>query len=56
MKLIDRDELADNELDVLTRLDHENVVKYYSHFDFSVNGITGNRKIKLSILIEFCEV
>ena len=54
--MMDRDEIAENELNVLTRLNHENVVKYFAHFEFSVRGSTGNKKIKLAILTEFCEV
>ena len=56
MKLIILDELANNELDILTRLDHENVVKYYAHFELTVKDLAGNKIIKLSIFTEFCEV
>lgn len=56
MKIMDRDEIADNELIILSRLDHENVVKYYTHFDFNVKDNRGNKRTKLAILTEYCEV
>lgn len=56
MKLLDRDEIADNELNVLSRLDNENVVKYFAHFEFSVRDNRDHKKTKLAILTEFCEV
>ena len=54
--MIDRDEMADNELKILTKLSNDNLVKYYDHFELVVNSSAGNRKIKLAIITEFCEV
>lgn len=56
MKVIERDEIAENELDILKGLEHENIVKYYTHFEFSVIENTGVKKIKLAIITEYYEV
>lgn len=50
MKIMNWDKITANELDVLTKLDHENVVKYYAHFNFCVRGHGGNNRLKLAIL------
>lgn len=66
MKIIDLDEAALNEKQILTKLDHENVVKYFDHFEIEMKGADGrggrgsrgagvNIK-KLCIVTEFCEV
>lgn len=47
---MDWDNIADNELNVLQRLDDVNVVKYYAQFDFNVKTNDGKNKIKLAII------
>ena len=54
MKVIESDETVDNELSVLIRCDHENIVKYYDHFEVNYRG--SNNHSSLCVIIEFCEV
>lgn len=54
MKIMSLDQVAENETKVLTRLNHENVVKYYEDFEIDI-GSNADR-IKLCIITEFCEV
>lgn len=58
MKLMNLDETAVNELLVLIRLDHENVVKYFNHFQFISRPAVDSRvsPTKLCVITEFCEV
>lgn len=51
MKILDENEMAQNEANTLSRLDHENIIKYYEHFEFRINETN-----KLCIVTEFCEV
>ena len=46
-----KDETAENELNVITSVDHENIVRYYDHFEL----IKGGTKY-LCIITEFCHV
>lgn len=56
MKVMDSNEMAGNELAVLIRLDHENVVKYYDHFEVNVRGVGYQSIVNLCVIIEYCEV
>lgn len=53
MKMLDLNEMAQNETEILTRLNHENIVKYLDHFEVENQNY---REIKLCIVTEFCEV
>lgn len=55
MKVMDKDEVAENELEIVRRLNHENVVKYFDHFDFTVGNNYGHQELKMCIISEFCE-
>jgi len=52
MKIVEIDEFSQNELHIIMRLHHENVIKYYDHFEVKFYGLN----IKLCIVTEFCEV
>lgn len=52
MKILDANEIAQNEANILSRLNHENLIKYYEHFEFGINETSR----KICIVTEFCEV
>ena len=56
MKIMNLSKVAENETEILTRLDHKNIVKYFDHFEIimSNNRIRGEKK--LCIVTEFCDV
>lgn len=57
MKVMKSDEIAHNELAVLIRLDHANIVKYYDHFEVNVRGETDLlSSVDLCVITEYCEV
>ena len=55
MKAMELNEIADNELAVLIRLDHENIVKYYDHFEVNVRD-SNQQHLNLCVITEFCAV
>ena len=42
---------TENELDLFTRINHENIVKYLDHFDKVIGG-----EKKTFLITEYCEV
>lgn len=42
---------AENELAILLEINHENIVKYYDHFDLNISGDDHT-----FIIMEYCEV
>lgn len=56
MKIMNLDEIAQNETEILKQLDHENIVKYFDHFELDTRSNANNRQIKLCIVTEFCQV
>lgn len=58
MKVMVSDDMALNELVILMRLDHENVIKYYDHFEVNVWKIIPFFEIdlQLCVITEYCEV
>lgn len=60
MKKMKMDDISLNELAVLVRLDHTNVVKYYDHFQVLVvkqeSGRTKILRADLCVITEYCQV
>lgn len=56
MKIMDSDEVAQNEMDVLKKLEHKNNIKYYDHFQVKISNIQNSKLIKLGVVTEYCEV
>lgn len=58
MKMMDQNEIADNELLVLMRLEHDNVLKYFDHFQFQfkIADVRSKFVTKLCVITEFCQV
>jgi len=56
MKLMDNDEVAENELEVIMRVNNENVVKYFDHFELTIRNERDLQEHKLCIITEYCEV
>lgn len=58
MKIMDLNEMAQNETHILTQLNHENVVKYFEHFELDTGSYSNHysNQFKLCIVTEFCEV
>ena len=54
LKAMELDEGAGNELAVLIRLDHANLVKYYDHFEVNIRD--NYQHVYLCVITEFCEV
>ena len=48
--------LAQNETDILKRLDHENIVKYFDHFEIVTRNNFKRKEKRFCIITEFCEV
>lgn len=55
MKVMNKHAVAENELEIVTRLNHENVVKYMDNFDLIVGNNYGQQETKLCIISEYCE-
>lgn len=54
---VEQNDVAENELAVLIRLDHVNIVKYYDHFEVNVRD--NNQcfvSLDLCVITEFCQV
>ena len=51
MKILEKNCTSENELELIMSVNHENVVKYYDHFEL----IKGGTKY-LCIITEFCHV
>lgn len=45
------DSSAENELAIFLEINHENIVKYYDHFDLNISGDDHT-----FIIMEYCEV
>ena len=45
------DSTTENELEILLEINHENIVKYYEHFDLYIRG-----EDHTIIIMEYCEV
>jgi len=56
MKLMDNDKVAENELEVIMRVNNENVVKYFDHFELTIRNERDLQELKLCIITEYCEV
>lgn len=54
MKIIDYNGLFENEIKILKKLNHENIAKYYDHFEIKIKNII--KELKLCIVTEYCEV
>ena len=51
MKILEKNDTSENELELIKSVDHENVVRYYDHFEL----IKGGTKY-LCIITEYCHV
>ena len=52
MKIMDRlDSATENEIDLFSEINHENIVKYLDHFHMSVEG-----ENQTFLIVEYCEV
>ena len=49
------DSATENELNIFSEINHENIVKYYDHFDRLIY-IEGENKITTFLITEYCEV
>lgn len=57
MKMIDYNDMAQNELNILKSLGaHANIVRYFDHFETQIYMNSGIKFKKLCIITEFCEV
>lgn len=56
MKVLPKNQTADEELERIIDLDHENVVKYFDHFELEMKEFGTKVTIKLCIVTEFCQV
>lgn len=56
MKITHLDEVSQNELDILMKIDHENVVKYLDHFELVLSRNSGKIETSICIVMEYCEV
>lgn len=56
MKIVDLNELAEKERDILKSLDHENIVEYFDDFEVVTGNSSIQREKKLCIVTEFCGV
>lgn len=57
MKIMDLNEVAQKEMEILKSLNHPNVVKYFDHFEIVMgSNMSENKQLKLCIVTEFCEV
>lgn len=55
IKLMEKDKIAENELDIISRLACPNVVKYFDHFYLIVSEF-GKDVSYLCLVTEFCSV
>ena len=52
MKVMNKiDETAENEFNHFLRINHENILRYFDHFDHRISG-----RIHTCVITEFCEV
>ena len=52
MKVMNKlDPSAENEFSLMWRINHENILKYYEHFDHEIRG-----KDYTCVVIEYCHV
>ena len=52
MKVIDRlDSNKQNEFSIMWNITHENILRYYDHFDHKIKG-----KYKTCVITEYCQV
>lgn len=56
MKVMNLTDIAEQELDVLMNLEHENVLQYFESFEVQLNYNNSISKPNLCIITEFCEV
>lgn len=56
MKILDFDDLAKNEIGILMKLDHDNIIKYYNHFEVKLKTDKINELLKFFIITELCKV
>ena len=45
------DSVTENELDIFSEINHENIVKYYDHFHMSIEGDN-----QTFLITEYCKV
>ena len=52
MKIMDKlDSATENELELFSEINHNNIVKYYDHFHMSIEG-----ENKTFLIVEYCKV
>ena len=52
MKVMNKlDPSAENEFSLMWRINHENILKYYEHFDHEIDGLDST-----CIITEYCQV
>ena len=56
MKITHLDEVSQNELDILMKIDHANVIKYFDHFELVLSRNSGQIETSICIVMEYCEV
>lgn len=56
MKIMSFSEVSQNELNILVKIVHENVVKYLDHFELVLRRNLGTNERSICIVMEYCEV
>ena len=52
MKIMDQlDSVTENEIDLIIKINHDNIVRYFDHFHKKIGG-----EYKTFLITEFCEV
>ena len=51
MKLVEGKTVSQAELKIISSIDHENVIKYFDHFEIGILN-----EVYFSFIIEYCEV
>lgn len=55
MKVMAKEQTAENEIKLIHGLEHPNIVKYFEHFELDIKEY-GLVEIKLCIVTEICQV
>jgi len=56
MKVMDKEDIPENELEIIMGVNHENVVKYFDHFELVICKNKNINEHKFFIITEYCEV
>jgi len=59
MKIMLKNDISKNEIEInqiVNEIKHENIVKYFNHFDVSIQNAEASEELKLCMITEYCEV